>query len=187
MTCDETPLDFKEIYYFTVLTIPARLQIWGTVLKQYEYIKGGQKKDSHCKCEGIPCCGASQIEKLNILGAAKLPSRRNQDVVRPLRPAWADAWEIHWKCPTGMTQSGICIWKATFNFKKVRIVVSDFQPQGQPGLTQKLQQVTFMMRVCSQNHGFFFQGGEGPCRDRQIATQRCRYTGAGNTPPNQAL
>ena len=29
-------------------------------------------------------------------------------------------------------------------FEKVRIVVSDFQPQGQPGLTQKLQQVVFM-------------------------------------------
>ena len=29
-------------------------------------------------------------------------------------------------------------------------MVSDFQPQGQPGLTQKLQQVTFMMQVCSQ-------------------------------------
>ena len=29
---------------------------------------------------------------------------------------------------------------------------------------------------------FLYQGGEGPCRDRQVATQCCRYTGANNTP-----
>ena len=50
----------------------------------------------------------------------------------------------------------MCICKVTFNFEKVRIVVSDFQPQGQPGLTQKLQQVNFM-HVCSQYYPFLFK------------------------------
>ena len=44
VNCNEIPLDFNEIYYFDDFTIPTHLQIWGTVLKQYEYIKGGPKK-----------------------------------------------------------------------------------------------------------------------------------------------
>ena len=31
--------------------------------------------------------------------------------------------------------------RAIENVRQVRIVVSDFQPQGQPGLNQKLQQI----------------------------------------------
>ncbi len=72
---------------------------------------------------------------------------RNRTKVRRLPSTFSDVLFIQLFATNnkGFTYSlgelGYCDRALMLNCPQVRIVVSDFQPQGQPGLNQKLQQI----------------------------------------------